>query len=123
MALVELGFYGVIPRQLIVGASPRGLEFWISSNLFAFFAVAYLGSLLTASLRHKGVELEEKREELKDLQAFNEDIIRSMRGGLLTTDLEGRILLLNRTGADITGHGDGASRRSGPGYFPGLLAH
>jgi len=27
-----------------------------------------------------------------------------MRGGLLTTDLDGRILLLNRTGEEITGH-------------------
>ncbi len=30
-----------------------------------------------------------------------------MRGGLLTTDLDGRILLLNRAGAEITGHGLG----------------
>src|SRR4029077_13494098 len=30
-------------------------------------------------------------------------IIHSMRGGLVTTDLEGRILLLNRTGEEITG--------------------
>src|SRR5262249_6294112 len=39
--------------------------------------------------------------ELLDLQNFTEDIIHSMRGGLLTTDLEGRILLLNRTGEEI----------------------
>ncbi len=38
----------------------------------------------------KAVELEEKSEELKDLQAFNQDIIESMRGGLLTADLKGR---------------------------------
>jgi two-component system sensor histidine kinase PilS (NtrC family) len=103
-ALAELCFYDVIPRTSASMPSGRTLQFWLFSNLFAFFAVAYLGSLLAHTLRRKGVELDAKREELRDLQAFNDDIIQSMRGGLLTVDLEGRILLLNRTGAEITGH-------------------
>lgn len=101
--LVEMVQYGVMPRTSLTTPTPRALEFWVLSNLVAFFAVAYLGSLLAHMLRSKGVELEEKREELKDLQAFNEDIIHSMRGGLITTDLEGRILLVNRAGGEITG--------------------
>ncbi|HEV2315575.1 MAG TPA: ATP-binding protein [Candidatus Acidoferrales bacterium] len=101
--LVEMVQYGVMPRTSLSTPTPRALEFWVLSNLVAFFAVAYLGSLLAHMLRSKGVELEEKREELKDLQAFNEDIIHSMRGGLITTDLEGRILLVNRAGGEITG--------------------
>ncbi len=109
-AVVELAYYNVIPRNSSSVLSPRGLEFWLATNLFAFFGVGYLGSVLSSSLRHKGFELEEKREEIRDLQAFNEDIIRSMRGGLLTVDLEGRIVLMNRAGADITGRGDGPSR-------------
>ncbi len=103
--LVEFTYYGVIPRTAASMPSERALQVWILTNLFAFLAVAYLGSLLAHTLRRKGVELEEKSEELKDLQAFNEDIIQSMRGGLLTTNTEGRILLINRTGAEITGHG------------------
>jgi two-component system sensor histidine kinase PilS (NtrC family) len=79
------------------------LDSWLASNLFAFIAVAYLGSLLAQTLRKKGVELEAKSEELKDLRAFNQDIIESMRGGLLTADLEGRILLMNRAGVEIMG--------------------
>ncbi len=109
-AVVELAYYNVIPRNSSSVLSPRGLEFWLATNLMAFVGVGYLGSVLSASLRHKGHELEEKREELKDLQAFNEDIIRSMRGGLLTTDLEGKIVLMNRSGAEITGRGDGPHR-------------
>ena len=106
-SVIELAFYGVIPPTANSMPSSRALEFWLVNNLFAFFAVAYLGSLLSQTLRKKGVELEEKKVELKDLQAFNQDIIESMRGGLLTTDLEGRILLLNRAGAEITGQGLG----------------
>jgi two-component system, NtrC family, sensor histidine kinase PilS len=121
--ITELTYYGVIPRTAISTPSPGALESWLGSNLFAFFAVAYLGSLLAQTIQKKGVELEEKREELKDLQAFNHDIIDSMRGGLLTVDLEGRILLMNRAGAEITGHGFGLLRGENvadvfPGFWP-----
>src|SRR5260370_5503673 len=46
---------------------------------------------LFRSLRSKSSELEEKREELLELQDFTSDIIHSMRGGLVTTDMEGRV--------------------------------
>ena len=52
----------------------------------------------------RALELEKKREELLDLQDFTEDIIHSMRGGLITTDMDGRIVLLNRTGEEILGY-------------------
>ncbi len=102
--LAALAFAGKIPRTSSSLPTATGLRFWFLSNLFGFFAVAYLASLLTQSLRRKGVELEEKREELLDLQDFTEDIIHSMRGGLITTDLDGRIVLLNRTGEEILGY-------------------
>jgi len=122
-SVTELAFYGAIGRMASSMPAPRTLESWLASNLFAFFAVAYLGSLLAQTIRTKGVELEEKSEALKDLQAFNRDIIESMRGGLLTTDLEGRILLVNRAGAEITGHGFGLLRGEKvvdvfPGFWP-----
>ena len=101
--LVEFIEYGLIPRTSLAAPTARAMEFWVLSNLLGFLAVAYLGSLLAHMLRSKGVELEEKREELRDLQAFNENIIDSMRGGLITTDLEGKILLVNRAGAEIVG--------------------
>jgi two-component system sensor histidine kinase PilS (NtrC family) len=60
-----------------------------------------------------------KRGELQDLQAFNEDIIHSMRGGLITTDLDGRILLLNRPGEEITAYSfDSIRDRILPEVFP-----
>jgi two-component system sensor histidine kinase PilS (NtrC family) len=121
--VVEMTYYGWIPQTAASVPGPRALESWLGSNLFAFFAVAYLGSLLTQTIRKKGVELEEKSEALKDWQIFNQDIIESMRGGLLTTDLEGRILLVNRAGTEITGHGFGLIRGEHisdvfPGFWP-----
>ena len=120
---LELTYYGVLPRTATSTPTPQALDSWLASNLFAFFAVAYLGSLLAQTLRKKGVELEAKSEELKDLQAFNQDIIESMRGGLLTTDMEGRILVMNRAGAEIIGSGRGCMRGEKlqdifPGFWP-----
>src|SRR5277367_2552350 len=120
---LELTFYGFIPRTATSMPTLRVLDSWLASNLFAFFAVAYLGSLLAQTLRKKGFELEAKSEELKDLQTFNQDIIESMRGGLLTTDMEGRILVMNRAGAEITGSGLGLHRGEKiadlfPGFWP-----
>jgi len=103
--VVELSYFGLIPRTSGGLPETRTLESWLASNAFAFFAVGYLGSLLAQTIHSKGVELREKSEELRDLQAFNRDIIESMRGGLLTADLEGRILLVNRAGAEIMGRG------------------
>jgi two-component system, NtrC family, sensor histidine kinase PilS len=120
---VELAYYGFIPRTSAAAPDLNALDSWLAINCFAFLAVGYLGSLLAQTLRRKGLELAEKSEELKDLQAFNQDIIESMRGGLLTADLEGTILVMNRSGADITGSGLGLMRGDKvqdrlPGFWP-----
>ncbi len=120
---VELAYYGWIPRMTNSAPDAHTLESWLGSNAFAFFAVAYLGTLLAQAMRSKGMELEEKSEELKDLQAFNREIIESMRGGLLTADLDGRILLVNRSGAEILGQDPAKVRgeniaRFLPGFWP-----
>jgi two-component system sensor histidine kinase PilS (NtrC family) len=101
--LTALANTGQIPLSSATIPSPEGLRIWLLSNSLGFLVVAYLASVLAQSLRRKGKELEEKREELLDLQDFTEDIIHSMRGGLMTTDLEGRVVLLNRTGEEILG--------------------
>jgi two-component system, NtrC family, sensor histidine kinase PilS len=98
-----LAYQGKIQKTYAGAPTPEGLRLWFLSNLLGFLAVAYLASLLVLSLRRKGLELEEKSEELLDLQDFTQDIIHSMRGGLATTDTEGRVVLLNRTGEEILG--------------------
>jgi two-component system sensor histidine kinase PilS (NtrC family) len=81
----------------------RTLQVKISASLFGFFAVAYLSSYLAESLRKAGAELRDKSGQVASLQAKNENIIQSMREGLLSTDLEGIITELNPAGAEILG--------------------
>jgi two-component system sensor histidine kinase PilS (NtrC family) len=73
--LTLLAYEDKIPRTYVGSPTPEVLRLWFLSNLLGFLAVAYLAGLLAQSLRSKGRELEEKREELLDLQDFTEDII------------------------------------------------
>ncbi len=102
-APLVLSYYKWDPSSFTARPDLRNLQVSIFTNLFAFLAVAYLSSRITENLRKAGTRLEAASGELENLQAFNQNVIDSMAGGLVTTDLEGRILLLNRGGALILG--------------------
>ncbi len=100
--LLELSFFERIPSFQI---SPRGdlksLQVVILVNFFAYLAVAHLASALSAKLRQAGMELRDKSGELLSLQALHENVIHSIRSGLITTDFEGRITLVNAPGQKL----------------------
>ncbi len=81
----------------------RTIQVKIGASLFGFFAVAYFSSFLAETLRKTGAELRDKSDQVASLRAKNENIIQSMREGLLSTDLDGTILELNPAGAEILG--------------------
>ncbi len=95
---------GLLPSTVFSSIEPRTIKYLIGTNIFAFYAIAYLSSYLSESLKRTGSELEDKRGKLATLQAFNENIINSMRGGLFTTNLDGIITLFNRSATEITGY-------------------
>ena len=99
--MLELPYYNVIPSYGLVHPDLQSLQVRIATYLVAFLAVAYLAGKLSESLRQTGVALRDTEGRIEDLQALNQDIIESMRGGLITTDLQGRILLLNSPGSEI----------------------
>jgi two-component system sensor histidine kinase PilS (NtrC family) len=99
--ILELPYHGVLPSYGLAYPDLPSVRMKIVTNLAAFLAVAYLAGRLAEILRKTHVELQEKAGKLEDLRALNQDIVESMRGGLVTTDLEGRILMLNTPGAEI----------------------
>ncbi|MBI3933491.1 MAG: PAS domain-containing protein [Acidobacteria bacterium] len=99
--ILELPYYGIFPSYGLAYPDLSSLRMKIVTNMAAFLAVAYLAGRLAEILRKTGVELQEKAGKLEDLKALNQDIVESMRGGLVTTDLEGRVLTLNTPGAEI----------------------
>jgi two-component system sensor histidine kinase PilS (NtrC family) len=102
-AVLELNYYGVVPSYCATHPDLKALQAIIFVNLFAFLAVAYLASHLTAKLRQVGVELKDASGALENLQALHESIIHSMSSGLITTGLDGRIILVNAAAQRLLG--------------------
>jgi two-component system, NtrC family, sensor histidine kinase PilS len=70
----------------------------------AFLAVAILSSHLADRLRQTGQELERRGLDLRNLQSLHQAIVANISSGLLTLDLEGRVIALNAAGERITGY-------------------
>ncbi len=101
--IANAGYFKLIPTLYPQTLGIWALQVHLTMYLFAFLCTWYLSSYLAETLRRTGVALQDTAGELEELQAFNENIIHSMGGGLLTTDLAGRILLLNPAGEGILG--------------------
>jgi two-component system, NtrC family, sensor histidine kinase PilS len=79
-------------------------QLMFSLNLIAIFAVATLSSQLAERIRRSEAQLANATKDLADYRLFNDRIIESMRSGLVTTDLAGRIITFNRAAEEITGY-------------------
>ena len=98
---LELVHFDFFHSYSMTRSDLRSLQAVIFINLFAFITVAYLAGKLSNRLRQVGSELQSKSGALENLQALHENIVDSISGGLITTDLEGKIKLVNRSGRDL----------------------
>jgi two-component system sensor histidine kinase PilS (NtrC family) len=82
---------------------PQQATFRIAAHALGFWAVAILGTYLHTRLQAVESQLKEKTESLSQLQKLNEHIVSSIRSGLITTDLQGRIAVFNTAAEELTG--------------------
>ena len=75
----------------------------VSFHTIAFLVVGLLASRLSERLT-SGEQLKEATKTLANLQALHERIIESIRSGLITTDLDGKIYTFNAAATEITGY-------------------
>jgi two-component system sensor histidine kinase PilS (NtrC family) len=98
---------GIAVAQYATGSTglpaPRVAMFNVGLEVFGFLAVAALSGYLAEGLRRTGAQLEQASTQLADLQAFNQHVIDSLRSGLATSDMQGRLLTFNRAAETITG--------------------
>lgn len=94
-AILELTFFDLIHAYSVTHTDLKSLQAVIFINLFAYITIAYLAGRLSTRLRQADVELQERSDALEDLQALHAHIVNSISGGLITTDLNGRIQLVN----------------------------
>ena len=73
-------------------------------GVFGFIAVAVLsGYLAETSALGRDARLQRASSQIADLQAFNQNVIESLRNGLATTDQLGYVLTFNPSAEQITG--------------------
>jgi len=90
----------------------------IAFNAVAFLIVGLLAARL-AERRASTDKLKETTKTLANLRVLHERIVESIRSGLITTDLDGKIYTFNSTAAEITGmtaeqmHGEPISKLFG----------
>jgi two-component system sensor histidine kinase PilS (NtrC family) len=128
--IIDLEYYGILePFYTQAGFSAQAYEasfllYKIIMTMLACFLVAFLSSHLAQQALRTEKELKARQEDLKQLEAFNANIVHSMDSGLLTLDSQNTITSLNRAAEEITGF----KRKEVVGkplaaIFPGAVAH
>jgi two-component system sensor histidine kinase PilS (NtrC family) len=74
----------------------------VSFHVVAFLVVGLLSARL-AERRYSGESLATAAKDLANLKLLHERIIESIRSGLITTDLDGKIYTFNAAASEITG--------------------
>lgn len=81
--------------------SSRDFQLALVSNMVGIAAVALLATNLARRAQVAGARLAEAEESAARLERLNDDIVRSIASGLITTDDDGRILGINPAAAEI----------------------
>lgn len=74
---------------------------YASFNLSGFLLIAILVGYLSERIRVTGQELGESAKSLMTLKNLHENILQSLTSGVITLDLEGRVISINKTGLEI----------------------
>jgi two-component system sensor histidine kinase PilS (NtrC family) len=118
-ALVALNGLGRLPTQDLPDAG-RAQTFQ-SIGLFdiAFLVVGLLSARLAERQSRSDVRLKAAAQSLATLRALHERIVESIRSGLVTTDLQGRIYSFNAAAEEITGYDEADVRGQDASIFFG----
>ncbi len=104
--ILELNYFGVITAYSVSRPDLKSLQAIIFINLFAYLMVAYLATQLASKLRQVGVQLQDTSGALSDLRVLHENIIQSISGGIITTEADGHITLVNTAGQLLLEHSE-----------------
>src|ERR1700730_7282674 len=126
-ALAALTGFGQHPTHDLLD-SGRSQTFQ-SIGLFdiAFLVVGLLSARLAERQSRSDVRLKAATQSLATLRALHERIVESIRSGVVTTDLQGRIYTFNAAAGEITGYKEQDVRGQDASIFfgeiKGIIAH
>jgi two-component system sensor histidine kinase PilS (NtrC family) len=126
-ALAVLSGFGQASTSDLLGAGKA--QTFQSIGLFdvAFFVVGLLSARLAERQSRSDVRLIAATQSLASLRALHERIVESIRSGLVTTDLLGRIYTFNAAAEEITGYQEEDVRGQDASIFfgeiKGIISH
>ena len=91
------------PAKLVGGSLSQTIQ-WVGLFDVSFLVVGLLSARLAERQSRSDVRLLAATQSLAHLRALHERIVASIRSGLVTTDLEGRIFSFNAAAQEITGY-------------------
>ncbi|MBL8148628.1 MAG: PAS domain S-box protein [Blastocatellia bacterium] len=110
--VLSIALFCVLSYTLIIGmlyyGIPNTTTTYINPEqsaplyILAMLVIGILGGQISERLRSSHVELAIATQHIANLQAFNERIIESIHSGLVTTDIDGKILSFNRAAEELT---------------------
>jgi len=109
-ALQITGLAGGYNAARLVGGSVSQTVQWVGLFDVSFLVVGLLSARLAERQSRSDVRLMAATQSLANLRALHERIVASMRSGLVTTDLEGRIFTFNAAAQEITGYQEATIR-------------
>jgi len=118
-ALAALG--GISPplgRELLDSGRAQTFQY-VGFFDIAFLVVGLLSARLAERQSRSDVRLKAAKQSLATLRALHERIVESIRSGLVTTDLQGRIYSFNAAAAEITGYQEADVRGQDASIFFG----
>lgn len=109
-SLALTGMFGQTSSSRLIGGSLSQTVQWVGLFDIAFLVVGLLSGRLADRQSRSDVRLQAARKSLANLRALHERIVASIRSGVVTTDLEGRIFTFNAAAHEITGYREEAIR-------------
>jgi two-component system sensor histidine kinase PilS (NtrC family) len=107
-SLALTGVFGQAPSWRLIGGSISQTVQWVGLFDVAFLVVGLLSARLAERQSRSDVRLLAARQSLRTLRALHERIVASIRSGVVTTDLEGRVFTFNAAAEEITGYSEDA---------------
>lgn len=120
-ALAVLNGLGAIPPAELLDSNRSQTFQAIGLFDIAFLVVGLLSARLADRQSRSDVQLQAATQSLASLRALHERIVESIRSGVVTTDLQGRIYTFNAAAAEITGYDQADLRGQDASIFFGEL--
>jgi len=106
--LLDLQYFGWISPLELVSSTGQARDsgtyfFTILMSMAGFFLVGFLAGYLAEELQSSSRRVRERERDLSELSTLHRSIVQSMTSGLLTIDLNGRIVFSNNAAQEILG--------------------